>query len=286
MKNTQRTPLLLLLPGLLIMTATVLIPIVRTFGYSLEEYNLKEPAARRFIGLQNYLEVLGASDFHLALKNSLWIMLFVGIFTLIASLFVALLLNKRTKITPLLTAIAIIPWALPPLVNGMMWNFIFYPGYGLINRILIGAGLIEMPISFTNHPFLFLAVVSVAVSWRIVPFCSLLILSNLQSIPEDLYDAAKVDGASVWQSFRRITFPLILPSLSVVLVKILMAAMNIFDEVVAMVGFRLDSQTLLINNYLHTFSYLDFGYGSAITYVIMLLSAGISYMYIKDMTEG
>ncbi|MDD7363022.1 MAG: sugar ABC transporter permease [Peptoniphilus sp.] len=286
MNKSRKAPVLLLLPGLFIMIATVMLPILRTFVFSLQEYNLKEPDDIRFIGLKNYVKVLGASDFHLALKNSLWIMLFVGIFTLLASLFVALLLNRRTKVTSLLTAVAIIPWALPPLVNGMMWNFIFYPGYGLMNRLLIGAGLIVDPISFTTHPFLFLIVVSVATSWRVVPFCALLILANLQSIPSELYDAAKVDGSSRWQSFRKITFPLILPSLSVVLVKILMAAMNIFDEVIAMVGFRLDSQTLLVNNYLHTFSYLDFGYGSAITYVIMLLSAVISYFYIKDMTEA
>ncbi|WP_300409170.1 sugar ABC transporter permease [Lagierella sp.] len=285
MEKGNRNYWILLMPGLIIMVGTVLIPILRTFMFSLQKYNLTEPWDKKFVGLKNYSKVLTSEDFRLALKNSLIIMAFVVVFVMVSSILVALLLNKKTKVTPVLTAVAIIPWALPPLVNGIMWKFIFYPGYGFVNKLLLKGGLVDSPISFTNNLILLMIAIAVAVSWRVVPFCSIIILANLQSIPKDLYEAAQVDGSSRLQEFTKITMPLILPSLSIVFIKIMMAAINIFDEVIAMVGYRLDSQTLLVNNYLHTFNYLDFGYGSAITYVIMILSAVIGYFYIKDMVR-
>ncbi len=283
MKKNSKYYLLLLLPGLLIMVGTVFLPIIRTFIFSLQKFNLAEPNDRKFIGLKNYKDVILADDFRLALTNSLMVVVLVTIIALIASMFVALLLNKQTKITPALTAIAIIPWALPPLVNGMMWKFIFYPGYGFLNKILIRLALIDSPISFTNNIILLMLALSMAVAWRVVPFCSIVLLANMQNIPYTFYEAARIDGSSKIQEFIYITMPFLKPSLKIVLVNILMNAINIFDEVIAMVGYRLDSQTLLVNNYLHTFNYLDFGYGSAITYVIMIISGILGYAYIKQM---
>lgn len=285
MRKNNRIPWLFLIPSLLIMITTVFYPIIKTFLFSLQNYKLTEPYNIKYVGLKNYIEIFKSQDFYLALKNSLIIMLYVLIISLIGSIIVALLLNKRTKITPALTAIAIIPWALPPLVNGLIWRFIFYPGYGLMNKILLGLGIIMDPISFTKNPQFFLFILAIAVSWRIIPFCSMIILSNLQSIPEDLYEAARVDGSNRWHEFKRITLPLIFPSLSMVFIKIMMASINVFDEIIAIVGLRLDSQTLLIYNYLNTFNYLDFGYGSAITYVIMILSAFVGYFYVRKMAE-
>lgn len=283
-KNNKK-PWLLLLPGLFIMIATVFIPVIRTFVFSLQRYNLTDPTGIKFIGLKNYIEVFKDPDFMLALKNSLIIIVLVLILTMISSLAVGLLLNKKTKITAILTAIAILPWALPPLVNGIMWKFIFYPGYGFANKILLNLNIISTPISFTNNLTLLLLAISMAVQWRASPFCSLIILSSLQSIPDELYEAASIDGCNKWQKFKAITLPMISPSLFIVVINILMVSINVFDEVIAIVGYRFDSQNLLTYNYLHTFSYLDFGYGSAVTYVILLISALIGFLYIRNMVN-
>lgn len=252
--------------------------------FSLYKYKLTEPGELNFINIANYIKVLTSKDFFSALKNSA-IMLIITLFvSLFSSMAIGLMLNKNSKISPLLTGVAILPWALPPIVNGIIWTFIFNSGYGLLNKLLIGLKIVDSPISWTTGRLSLLIVVSIVVAWRVVPFCAIIILSNLKTIPKELYEAAKVDGSTSIQSFFYITLPLLIPSLSIVLVQITMASINTFDEIVAISGYRFESQNLILYNYFNTFSYLDFGYGSAITYVIMIFSGILGFYYIKNMT--
>lgn len=284
-KKNSKIAWLLLLPGLVIMLALVFYPIARTFEFSLYEYNLTKPDAIAFIGLDNYLEVFQDTSFHIALKNTLIMSVFIIIISFLGSIFVALILNQRTKLTPLLTAFAILPWTLPPLVNGIIWDFIFYSGYGLVNKLLIGAGIIETPILWANQTWMVMLIVAIVVSWRVIPMCSIILLSHLQNIPHAYYEVSQVEGSSPLKTFFDITLPIIKPSLVIVLMQITIAALNVFDEIISLVGFTLGDQTLLIYNYMNLFTYMDFGFGSAITYVIMLLSAVIGVFYIASMTK-
>ena len=275
---------ILLLPCALLYIATVFIPIFTTFGYSLKQYSLTDPESEQFIGLKNYSDTLASPEFHNALINSLVILAYVLVFGLLISLIIALVLNKKTRLSSFLTAIAIIPWALPPMVNGIMWKFIFFPGYGFMNKLLVSFGIINTPISWIADRGLFLFVVSLAVTWRIVPFAAIVILSNLQSIPDNLYEAFYIDGASKWQAFKKITLPLIMPSLSIVLINLTTTAVNVFDEIIALSGYQIQNQTLLVLDYTTTFNFLNFGVGSALSYIIMILTGIIGYFYIKNMT--
>lgn len=284
-KKNSKIAWLLLLPGLVIMLALVFYPIARTFEFSLYEYNLTKPDAIAFIGLDNYLEVFQDTSFHIALKNTLIMSVFIIIISFLGSIFVALILNQRTKLTPLLTAFAILPWTLPPLVNGIIWDFIFYSGYGLVNKLLIGAGIIDTPILWANQTWTVMLIVAIVVSWRVIPMCSIILLSHLQNIPHAYYEVSQVEGSSPVKTFFDITLPIIKPSLVIVLMQITIAALNVFDEIISLVGFTLGDQTLLIYNYMNLFTYMDFGFGSAITYVIMLLSAVIGVFYIASMTK-
>lgn len=284
-KKNSKIAWLLLLPGLVIMLALVFYPIARTFEFSLYEYNLTKPDAIAFIGLDNYLEVFQDTSFHIALKNTLIMSVFIIIISFLGSIFVALILNQRTKLTPLLTAFAILPWTLPPLVNGIIWDFIFYSGYGLVNKLLIGAGIIETPILWANQTWMVMLIVAIVVSWRVIPMCSIILLSHLQNIPHAYYEVSQVEGSSPVKTFFDITLPIIKPSLVIILMQITIAALNVFDEIISLVGFTLGDQTLLIYNYMNLFTYMDFGFGSAITYVIMLLSAVIGVFYIASMTK-
>ncbi|MDO5755804.1 MAG: sugar ABC transporter permease [Tissierellia bacterium] len=280
----KKFPLLIILPALIIVGFTIVYPIIRTFLYSLQYYTLTEPEKSQWIGFKNYKKVLMSPDFHRALVNSITILLIVMVLGLLFSMMVALILNQRGKLTPFLTAIAIIPWALPPIVNGIIWKFIFFPGYGLFNKILMNIGLVDRPILFTTHRFLFLAVIAIVVTWRIVPFSAIVILANLQNIPKDYYEAITLEGSTRFQMFRRITLPLLLPSLGVVLINLTTTAINVFDEIIAMTGFQYENQTLLVYNYSHTFQFLDFGLGSTISYVIMMIAGIFGYYYVKNMT--
>lgn len=235
-----------------------------------------------FIGLGNYLKVFQDPKFMDALVNTVYILLWVLAITLIISFFLAVELNKKTILSPVLTAIAIIPWALPPVVNGIVWRFIFYPGYGLLNKILMIAGMAAQPIDFTRGRFSTLIVVAIIVSWRVIPFCAIIFLSNFQSINPAVYEAAKVDGAGAVQSLFKITLPLSLPAIGVVITHIIISSVNVFDEIVVLIGYRDMGQSLSIYNYTETFSFLNFGYGSAVSYIIMMLTAVFGYFYIKE----
>ncbi|NLY08717.1 MAG: sugar ABC transporter permease [Tissierellia bacterium] len=276
--------LLLLLPCALIMIFSVFLPIITTFGYSLKYFKLTEPNDERIIGFTNYKNVITSSEFHNALLNSIVILLAVLVIGLVISFVIALVLNKKTKLTTFLTAIVIIPWALPPIVNGIMWKFIFFPGYGLMNQILLKLGLVNVPISWiTNRP-LFLLVIAIVVSWRIIPFSAIVILANLQNISKDYYEAFNLEGGSKWQAFKYITLPLLVPSIGVVLINLTTTAVNVFDEIISISGFQFENQTLMVYNYSHTFNFLDFGLGSTISYVIMLLTGVFGYLYVRNMT--
>ncbi len=280
-RDTKGT--LLLLPCLLLLLISVILPVVLTFRYSLKYYNLTEPQNEKFIWFENYVKIFKDPHFYNALYNSVIILIMVMIIGLVFSIITGLVLNVKSKINPVLTALVIIPWAMPPIVNGIMWKFIFFPGYGFMNKILMNLHLIKSPISWTDNRYLFLLVISIVVSWRIIPFSSLVILANLQNIPESYYDAVKVFGGNKFQEFYYVTLPMLLPSIGVVLINLTTTALSIFDEVIAISGYQFEIQTLLVYNYSTTFNFLDFGYGSAISYVVMILSGIFGYFYVRNM---
>ena len=275
--------MLLLLPCLILLLISVILPVVLTFRYSLKYYNLTEPQNEKFIWFENYVKIFKDPHFYNALYNSVLILVMVMIIGLVFSIITGLVLNVKSKINPVLTALVIIPWAMPPIVNGIMWKFIFFPGYGFMNKILMNLHLIKNPISWTDNRYLFLLVISIVVSWRIIPFSSLVILANLQNIPESYYDAVKVFGGNKFQEFYYVTLPMLLPSIGVVLINLTTTALSIFDEVIAISGYQFEIQTLLVYNYSTTFNFLDFGYGSAISYVVMILSGIFGYFYVRNM---
>lgn len=286
MKRDGKPALGFLLPTGLIMFGLVLFPIIVTFIYSLQEYKLTEPEKFAFIGLKNYSEVLKSQAFQDALVNTLIVLGVVVVIGFLFSIVVALILYRNTKVSGLLTAIAIIPWALPPVVNGMVWKFVFHPGFGLMNKVLYCLDIIQEPIKWLNTRYGTLIIVGLIVAWRVIPFCAIVFLANMQSIPKQVYEAAEVDGANGVQIFTHITMPLLMPSVAIVLTNLTMSAINVFDEIVALVGYRSMGETLLIYNYTQTFSFMNFGYGSAITYIIMMGSGVIGYYYIRSLNRG
>ncbi len=281
-QRQKRFPYLLLIPSMIIMIGLVVVPIISTFFLSLENYKLTEPQNKSFVGFENYIEVLKSTDFRYALVNTLFVVIIVIIISLVCSLGVALILNKKVRINGVLTAIAILPWALPPIVNGIVWRFIFYPGFGFMNKLLFYFGLINEPIPYTINRFMLMFIIAIIVSWRVIPFCAIIFLSNMQSIPENLYISSKIDGANKFQIFFKVTLPLLIPSFVIVITNITISAINVFDEVIALSGYSDVGQTLLVYNYVNTFKFLNFGLGSAITYIIMLISGIAGYFYIKN----
>jgi multiple sugar transport system permease protein len=278
-------PYMLLLPMLILMIALVYYPIAVTFSYSLKKMKLTRPNDVEFIGLKNYIEILKSEDFLYSLQNTLFLLIFVVILTTVFGFALALILNREHKLSGLFLAIAILPWAMPPIVNGIIWKFIFFPGYGFINKLFIALGLTEKPIDWLSDRSLLLMVVSVVTAWRSAPFCGIVCLAGLKTIPKELYESAAIDGSGTFSSFRHITLPLSLPFIGIGMTSASVTAVNIFDEIVSLSGFSDTGKNLLIQNYLTTFSFLDFGRGSALTYIIMILTSGIGVLYLRSLNK-
>lgn len=278
-------PYLLLTPMMLIMGVLVFYPIAATFSYSLKRWKLTAPNDIRFIGLENYINILKSDSFWYSLQNTLFILLIVLLGTTILGVLLALFLNIEVKFSGVLLAIAILPWALPPYVNGILWRFIFNPGYGFMNKLLIGIGFVDKPIEWLNSRWTLLLVVSIVVIWRSIPFVALVCLAGRQSIPHVLYEAAKIDGGNAGSIFRRITLPLMLPFIGIGITSTSVTAINVFDEIIALSGYSDLGKNILVESYLTTFSFLDFGKGSAVTYLVMFLAAILGIFYLKSLNK-
>ncbi len=274
-------PYLLLTPMILIMGVLVFYPIIATFSYSLKKWKLTAPGDIRFIGIKNYQDILQSDSFWYSMQNTIFILLFVVVFTTIVGCLVAAFLKIDVKWSGLLLALAILPWALPPFVNGILWKFVFFSGYGFLNKLLLGIGFISQPIEFLGGRWSLLLVISIVVVWRSVPFMALVCLAGRQSIPGELYEAAKIDGGSGWKIFRHITLPLMLPFVGVGLTSTSVTAINVFDEVVALSGYSDLGKNILMESYLTTFTFLDFGKGSAMTYIVMLFALILGIFYLE-----
>lgn len=262
----------------------VFYPIITTFAYSLKRWKLTEPGNIHYIGLKIY-RYFTVGSFKYSMQNSLFILVFVIVFTTIIGYLVSVYLNLECKCAGMLLAIAILPWALPPFVNGILWKFVFFSGYGFLNKILIGLGLVSKPVQFLGSRWLLLLVVSIVVVWRSVPFMALVCLAGRQSIPDAIYEAAKMDGGTPRKVFWHITMPLMKPFLALGITSTSVTAINVFDEIVALSGYGDLGKNILMESYLTTFSFLNFGKGSAMTYIVLFFALLLGIFYLRNLNK-
>lgn len=274
-----------MMPTIIIMTSLVIYPILTTFVFSLKKMKLSSPQDDTFVGLDNYIAILTSSSFWFSLQNTLVIMVLVIIFCAIFGMVLALMLNFDIKINNLLIAIAILPWALPPVVNAILWRWIFHSGYGLLNKALINMHIISAPVNWLSNRYYLISILAIVVAWRNIPFATIVLLSAIKTIPKSIYEAASLDGAGGVKSFFNITLPILIPTLGVVLTFTSINAINVFDEVISLSGYSNIGKTLLVENYMITFSFLDFGMGTSLAYIIMLMSALVALVYIKSLSK-
>ena len=192
----------------------------------------------------------------------------------------AALINQVTIGRRWLLAAVILPWALPGVVNSVIWLWIFQPGAGLLNGILTAFGL-----PFANHVWFndrASAIVAVAVVhiWRMLPLTVVIVLAAMQSIPGQLYEAARIDGATLPRMFFSITLPLVRSAIAVAITNSVVAAFNLFDEAWVLASSSLDTRSVLIQIYLETFQNLHFSYGMALSLVLTLVSLVVSLVFV------
>jgi len=203
----------------------------------------------------------------------------VGVETVFGVLAAALINQVKFGRQWLLAAV-ILPWALPGVVNAVIWMWIYQPGAGLLNGLLSVAGL-----PFDNHVWFndrVSAIVAVAVVhiWRMMPLTVVIVLAAMQSIPEHLYEAARIDGASRPQMFFSITVPLVRSAIAVAIANSTVAAFNLFDEAWVLNASSLDTRPVLTQIYLETFQNLKFSYGMALSLVLTAVSLLVSLIFV------
>lgn len=278
-------PYLLLSPMILIMGVLVFYPIIATFSYSLKKWKLTAPNDIHMVGLRNYVSILSSDSFWYSFQNTLFILAVVVLLTTVLGFLTSIFLNIDVKWSGILLAVAMLPWALPPYVNGILWKFVFSSGYGFMNKAVIGLGLADKPIEWLSSRWSLLLIVSLVVTWRSIPFTALVCLAGRQSIPGGLYEAARIDGGNGRTIFRTITLPLMLPFLAIGITSTSVTAINVFDEIIALSGYSDLGKNILVESYMTTFSFLDFGKGSAVTYLVMLFAGILGIFYLRSLNK-
>lgn len=269
----QRTGLYLLLPALAVLLLVFAYPIGRSLWLGFFAQNLGTELQPVFIGLNNYIRILGDGHFW----QTFWITIRFTVLSvtleLLLGLGVALVLNRTFRGRGAVRTIAILPWALPTALIALGWTWIFNDQYGIANDILLRLGLIDTGINWLGEAFTATLALIVADVWKTMPFISILLLAGLQSIPQDLYEAYAMEGASPWQSFWRITLPLLMPQIVIAVLFRFAQAFGIFDLMQVMTGGGPGGSTEVVALYIYAnaMRYLDFGYASALIVVTFLL---------------
>jgi multiple sugar transport system permease protein len=275
--------LLLNAPALLGIVLLVGYPIVYSAWLSLHRYNLKRPRLFRFVGLDNYLEILRADEFWGALRITL---IFTGLGVAIITVLgiaIALLLNERFPGRGAVRTVVLVPWAIPPVVNGLMWQWIYDAKVGALNGLLVRVGALQAYRGWLSSPADALLALVMAHVWNALPLAVILLLAALQAIPAELYDAGRTDGSGPWQLLRHVTLPWLAQPLLVVLVLQTMLAIRVFDLIYVLTagGPGTATTTLVWQTYLTTFDSLDFGLGNAYAYTLSLITLGLALVYFR-----
>ncbi|AUX24182.1 sugar ABC transporter permease [Sorangium cellulosum] len=272
---------LFLLPTLLVVAFIALYPLAQTFYLSFTNARLGagEPAA--FIGAQNYADLAQDSYFHDAVLLTVLFTVVTVLSELALGLGVALIVNSRFKGRSAVRAAMLIPWAIPTVISAQMWKWMYNDVYGVFNDLLVNRlGILDRNIAFVADPDVSFWAVALIDIWKTTPFMALLLLAGLQLIPSDLYEAARVDGATALQQFTRITLPLLKPSLLVALIFRTLDALRVFDVFFVMFGNRPDMQTMATYAQQTLVSISDIGYGSAISVALFLIIAVFILIYL------
>jgi len=269
----------------------VVIPLLAIFGYplinsiimSLQNYKLSAPKAIAFNNFANYGKLFSDKDITQILINSLVYVVASVALQFILGLILALALRKPFPGRGIFQAIVFLPWAFSAFVIGLMFRWSFNGEYGVINDILKNLGILDGSLAWLGTPGLSLLVVIIAMIWMGVPFFAIMLLAALQSIPQDVYEAADIDGSNRLTKFIRITIPYIKPTIITSLLLRVIWVFNSFDLIVVITGGGPASSSQTLPSYMYTkaFSSYDFGLASALGVVLMVILVFYALIFLK-----
>lgn len=274
---------LLILPGLLIILGISLQPILTTLYLSLFETTLGRITPDRFVWFSNYSDLLSDPVFWVTIGRTLYFTVVSVGLELVLGLAIAQLIHSHPPGWKFLRTSLIIPWAVPTIVNGTMWRWIYNADYGALNGLLMQLGVIDKYIPWLTKPFTSMNLVILADIWHSVPFIALILQAALATLPTEIEEAAAVDGANALQRFLYLRLPLLRPAILVALIIRTVEAFRVFDVIYVITngGPAFGTVTISYLTYLETFSFSHIGRGSALSFLISIFTLTMAFIYIR-----
>jgi putative chitobiose transport system permease protein len=280
MKHHPLTPLLFLLPGCIILGTFIFYPTINAIWLSFTNYNIVDKP--KYVGLENYNQLFHDSMFWYSLYHTIIYLICVVPALVILPIFLAILVNRKIKGIAFFRSVYYIPVVTSIVVVGITWDWL-YKDNGLLNYILQLLNLINQPIHWLTSTSTSLIAVMLVTIWKGLGYYMVIYLAGLQSIPDELYEAAEIDGANSWKKTTRIIFPLLMPSILIVSIMSSIAAMKVFEEIYVITGGGPlhSSETLVFYIFKEAFDKLNMGYASAAGVILFLITLALSVANLK-----
>jgi multiple sugar transport system permease protein/N,N'-diacetylchitobiose transport system permease protein len=275
----------LLLPSMLVVFGVVLYPLARTVVTSLQDVNSAMPGSYPFVGLRNYSLMAKDPEFWSSLGRTAYFTFVTVASELTLGVLLGTLLNARFRGRAVVRSLVIIPWAVPTVVSGALWKWILNGDYGALNAALTQSHITSTYHQWLGGPWLALNMIIVQDVWKFTPFVALFVLAGLQTIPNELYEAATMDGAGAIRQFFSITLPLLAPVILVTAVLRTIDGFRLFDIVYVMTrgGPANGTETMAFYTYIRAFSDQSFGFGSALAIAVTLIIVVVTLFYMRIM---
>ena len=271
----------MLLPALAVVVVVAIYPLGKTVYQSFTNQEFLaglEPTKR--VGFANYHTLIHDPTFRDTVVLTIKFTLITVSLEFLLGLIIALVVNSHFKGRGVMRAIMLVPWAIPTVVAAKMWLWMLDDTYGVVNDIGMRTHILSHPHAWIAESSTQLAAVSAVDIWKTTPFVALLLLAGMQVIPNDLYEAASVDGANQLQQFWRITLPLLRPAILVVLIFRTLDALRVFDVFQVFFGYRLGAQTMAVYDQSVITQDGHVGYGSAVSVAIFLIISLFVVIYV------
>jgi len=278
-------PYLFILPSALFLGAILGFPILYSVVISFQKYNLETLISKnaQFVGFQNYFAVLSNPTFAVALTHSLIFTFFSILFQFTIGLGLAILLSKPFPLSNVMRGILLSGWQIPSVVTGTIFLWLFNLDYGLVNFLLTSARIVNQPIAWFFQSNTAMVAVIIANIWLGIPFNVILLSAGIVGLPEDVYEAATVDGANGWQKFVYITVPLLRSTVGAVLMLGFIYTLRVFDIIWVMTkgGPGIGTEVLPTLAYRLSFINFNFGQSAAISVFMLVILLGAAVLYLK-----
>ncbi len=285
-REKKWVPFFFIAPAVIILLLLVIFPLIYSLGVSFTNWNIVRGGKWKFVGLGNYAYIfLKDPYFRTSLKVTLIYVASVVVLETVLGLVVAMLLNRPIRRIGIYRTALVLPTTMTPVVVGIIWRLLYNPELGTLNYFLEMFGF--KPLNWLGDPSTALPSVIMADVWEWTPFMALILLAGLQSLPHDPFEAALVDGASSFQIFRYVTFPLLLPTLIVAVLLRTMDAFKTFDLIFVLTkgGPGMSTEVLSYYTYRYGFKFFHIGRASAYSYVLLVIVIAITQLLLRFIRE-